>query len=62
MAPAHVTVQKLNLPAFWLLSAFLLLLAMSALSACNTISGMGKDVEAAGQATSDTAEKTKEKM
>jgi entericidin B len=62
MARADATAQSLTWPAFWLLSALLLLLGMTTLSGCNTISGMGKDVEAAGQATSDTAEKTKEKM
>ena len=31
--------------------------AMTLLSACNTISGMGKDVKAAGNAVSNTAEK-----
>jgi entericidin B len=29
------------------------------LSACNTISGLGKDVEAVGGAVSDSAEKSK---
>lgn len=33
--------------------------AMTLLSACNTISGMGKDVKAAGNAVSNTAEKNK---
>jgi entericidin ecnAB len=33
--------------------------AMTLLSACNTISGMGKDVKAAGNAVSNTAEKDK---
>ena len=33
--------------------------AMTLLSACNTIAGMGKDVKAAGTAVSDTAEKDK---
>jgi entericidin B len=62
MTRAYVSAQKLTLPAVWLLSALVLLLGMSTLSACNTVSGMGKDVEAAGHATSDTAEETKEKM
>jgi entericidin B len=45
---------------------FLILLGMlsmlGALSACNTISGAGKDVEAAGGAITDTADETKEEM
>lgn len=39
----------------WLL-AVLMLGAMLALSACNTTSGLGEDVEAAGDTLSDTAE------
>ena len=31
------------------------------LSACNTISGIGKDVSAAGSAVSNSADKTKDK-
>ena len=36
--------------------------SMLALSACNTISGAGKDVGAAGHAVSNSAETVKEKM
>ena len=36
--------------------------SMLALSACNTISGAGKDVSAAGHAVSNSAETVKEKM
>jgi predicted small secreted protein len=32
------------------------------LSACNTMEGMGKDVSAAGDAVSDTAQETKQGM
>ena len=39
----------------WLIAA-LLLFAVLSLSACNTASGLGKDVEAAGETLSDTAE------
>ena len=38
------------------------LLALPALAACNTISGIGKDVSAAGDAVSGTAEKTKDEI
>ena len=44
----------------------LLLIATAGLSllaaGCNTISGFGQDVEAAGEAVSDTAEDTKQQM
>ena len=33
-----------------------------ALGGCNTMSGIGQDVEAAGDAITDTAEDTKEQM
>ena len=36
--------------------------SMLALSACNTVSGAGKDVSAAGHAVSNSAETVKEKM
>jgi len=39
----------------WGLSA-LLLLSLLALGACNTIAGAGEDIEAAGEAVSETAE------
>ena len=38
------------------------LTSMLALSACNTISGAGKDVSAAGNAVSNAAQNVKEKM
>jgi len=42
--------------------ALAVLIAMPLLlSACNTISGIGKDFSAAGDAVSNSAEKTKEK-
>lgn len=39
--------------------ALIALTAMTLLSACNTISGAGKDVRAAGNAVSNTAEEVK---
>ena len=39
--------------------ALIALTAMTLLSACNTISGMGKDVSAAGNAVSGSAESVK---
>jgi predicted small secreted protein len=35
---------------------------LTTLAACNTIQGAGKDIENAGEAVSDAAQKTKEKM
>ena len=45
-----------------LLSLLLLAGVLGSLSACNTIDGMGKDIERAGEATSDTAQDVKRKM
>ena len=45
------------MPRFVALLALLL-----ALAGCNTISGVGQDVEAAGEAISDTAEETKNQL
>ena len=39
--------------------ALIALTAMTLLSACNTVSGVGKDVKAAGGAVSGTAESAK---
>ena len=46
----------------WLFGLIAVLFMMSALSGCNTMKGMGEDVSATGDAMSDTAEDTKEKM
>ncbi|MGI9421160.1 MAG: entericidin A/B family lipoprotein [Geminicoccaceae bacterium] len=35
---------------------------LASLGACNTIAGAGKDVEAAGEAITDTADDTKEEI
>jgi len=45
----------------WLF-ALTALLFMLALGGCNTVKGMGEDVEAAGGAMSDTAEDVKDEM
>ena len=42
--------------------SILILIALSALAACNTIAGAGKDIEHGGEAISDSAQKTKEKI
>ncbi|MGE0755202.1 MAG: entericidin A/B family lipoprotein [Alphaproteobacteria bacterium] len=41
---------------------FMVLVVSTALAACNTISGMGQDLEATGEAISGSAENTKEKI
>lgn len=41
---------------------FIILGLLASLSACNTISGAGKDIEAAGGAISDQADKTKDEI
>jgi predicted small secreted protein len=45
-----------------ILSLLLLAGFLGSLAACNTIDGMGKDIERAGEATSDTAQDVKRKM
>ncbi len=38
-----------------ILAAFVLLGVLGSIAGCNTVSGLGKDIERAGEATSDTA-------
>ncbi len=45
--------NKIKLPAFLLITTFLLSIFISG---CNTIQGAGEDVQQAGQAVEDTAE------
>jgi len=44
------------------LAALALIGALGSLAACNTVDGMGKDLGAAGAATSDTARDVGRKM
>jgi predicted small secreted protein len=53
--------SELANPAAWALGVVLLGLMLT-LGACNTISGAGEDVEAAGDAMSDTADDVEEDM
>jgi predicted small secreted protein len=46
----------------WLLGLLATGLLVFSVSGCNTMSGMGQDVKAAGSAMSNTAQKTEEKM
>ena len=46
----------------WLFGLTGLLLMVLVLSGCNTMQGMGEDVEAAGSAMSDTAEDVEDDM
>jgi len=43
-------------------ATLVLFAALMALSACNTIEGLGKDVKNGGEAMTDAAQKTKEKI
>jgi entericidin B len=45
-----------------ILSVLLLAGLLGSLTACNTIDGMGRDIERAGEATSDTARDVQKKM
>ncbi len=47
-----------SLPFF----AFLLLAATLAVGGCNTVSGMGEDISAAGKGIDQTSERTQEKI
>jgi predicted small secreted protein len=49
--------QAVALLAWFMLSAMIL-----PLGACNTTAGAGKDISAAGEAVTDTAESVKKKM
>jgi predicted small secreted protein len=42
--------------------ALLLLLVMGVLAGCNTMEGMGKDIQRGGEKLQGTAQDTKEKM
>jgi len=44
------------------LLALYLLLAIGALTGCNTMEGMGKDIERGGEKMQDSAKDTKQKM
>lgn len=46
----------------WYAVVALLLASAFGLSACNTVQGMGKDVERGGEKVQDAAERTKQKM
>jgi predicted small secreted protein len=46
----------------WLLGLVAVGLLALSLNACNTVSGMGKDVKAAGSAVSNAAQNTEDKM
>lgn len=42
--------------------AALLLLGLTALGGCNTVQGMGRDIEAGGEAISDTSEEVQSEL
>jgi len=45
-----------------ILSSLILAVLFGSIAGCNTISGLGKDIERAGEATQDTAADVKRKM
>jgi predicted small secreted protein len=49
-------------PISWLLGVLAAGLLVLSVNGCNTVSGMGKDVSAAGHAVSHTAQKTEDKI
>lgn len=62
-SPAAATKAEAVSPTGLLpLTTVFLLAAMVALSACNTMEGLGQDVEAAGSTLSGTAEDVEEDM
>lgn len=46
----------------WMLMALAVLSGTLAVGACNTVSGAGKDIEAAGDAIDDSAQRTKQRF
>jgi predicted small secreted protein len=52
----------LPVPAAWLLCLVMVGLLTLSTTACNTAEGFGEDVEAAGDAISDTASDVKDEM
>ena len=62
MAKALTRIRADRTELSWLLGFVALFFMALVLSGCNTMQGMGEDVEAAGGAMSDTAEDTEEEM
>ena len=59
---AATKAEAVSPAGFLPLTTALLLAAMVALSACNTMEGLGRDVETAGETLTGTAEETEEEM
>jgi predicted small secreted protein len=62
MATALTRIRSDRTALGWLFGLIVLFFMMSVLSGCNTMRGMGEDVEAAGGAMSDTAEDVEDDM
>ena len=62
MAKALTRVRTDRTALGWLFALIALFFMTSVLTGCNTMRGMGQDVEAAGGAMSNTAEDVKEEM
>lgn len=59
--PTKATAATQARPSLWPM-AFLLLAASLMLGACNTMSGVGEDVSAAGETLDQTSERTQDKI
>ena len=62
MAKALTRIRADRTELSWLFGLVALFFMALVLSGCNTMQGMGEDVEAAGGAMSDTAEDVEEEM
>ena len=62
MAKALTRIRTDRAELGWLFGLIALFFMVLVLSGCNTMEGMGEDVEAAGGAMSDTAEDVEEDM
>lgn len=62
VARLFLTCGEMAMKQRWYAVVALLLASAFGLSACNTVQGMGKDVERGGEKVQDAAERTKQKM
>lgn len=62
MQASSTTITSRQRGSSVLLLAALMLISVLAISGCNTVSGVGEDVSAAGRGIDQTSEATQEKM
>lgn len=60
--PRVLTLARPNSNSLGLKLAFLVILTALALGGCNTVSGVGEDISAAGKGLDQTSERTQEKL